>query len=49
MLVNLKQIIGMAEEGGYCIPAFNVYNIETVKAMALEKIELVGAAGKANI
>lgn len=30
MLVNLKQIIGMAEEGGFCIPAFNVYNIETV-------------------
>ena len=30
MLVNLKQIIGMAEKGGYCIPAFNVYNIETV-------------------
>ena len=25
MLVNFKQIIGMAEEGGYCIPAFNVY------------------------
>ena len=30
MLVNLKQIIGMAEKGGYCVPAFNVYNIETV-------------------
>ena len=30
MLVNLKQIIDMAEKGGYCIPAFNVYNIETV-------------------
>lgn len=30
MLVNLKQIIGMAEEGGFCIPAFNVYNMETV-------------------
>lgn len=30
MLVNLKQIIKMAEDGGYCIPAFNVYNIETV-------------------
>ena len=30
MLVNLKQIIGMAEEGGYCVPAFNVYNIESV-------------------
>ncbi len=30
MLVSLKKIIAMAEEGGYCIPAFNVYNIETV-------------------
>ena len=30
MLVNLKTIIGMAEEGGYCVPAFNVYNLETV-------------------
>ena len=30
MLVNLKQIISMAEQGGYCVPAFNVYNIETV-------------------
>lgn len=30
MLVNLKQIIDMAEEGGYCVPAFNVYNVETV-------------------
>lgn len=29
MLVNLKQILAMAEEGGYCIPAFNVYNMET--------------------
>ena len=29
MLVNLKTIIGMAEAGGYCIPAFNVYNMET--------------------
>lgn len=30
MLVSLQEIIGMAEEGNYCIPAFNVYNIETV-------------------
>jgi ketose-bisphosphate aldolase len=30
MLVNLKEIISMAEEGGYCIPAFNVYNTETI-------------------
>lgn len=29
MLVSLKDVITMAEEGGYCIPAFNVYNIET--------------------
>ena len=30
MLVNLKEIIGMAEKGGFCVPAFNVYNIESV-------------------
>ncbi len=30
MLVTLQEIIGMAEKGGFCIPAFNVYNIETV-------------------
>lgn len=30
MLVNLKEILSMAESGGYCIPAFNVYNMETV-------------------
>ncbi|MBQ9802238.1 MAG: class II fructose-bisphosphate aldolase [Clostridia bacterium] len=30
MLVDLQTIIGMAEAGNYCIPAFNVYNTETV-------------------
>lgn len=30
MLVNLQTVIGMAEKGGYCIPAFNVYNTETI-------------------
>jgi fructose/tagatose bisphosphate aldolase len=30
MLVTLQEIIGLAEKGNYCIPAFNVYNIETV-------------------
>lgn len=30
MLVNLKEIIGMAEKCNFAIPAFNVYNIETV-------------------
>ena len=30
MLVNLRPILDMAEKGGYCIPAFNVYNMESV-------------------
>lgn len=30
MLVDLKQIISMADKGGYCVPAFNVYNLETM-------------------
>lgn len=30
MLVTLDQVIGMAESGNFCIPAFNVYNMETV-------------------
>ena len=30
MLVTLQEIIGMAEAGSYCVPAFNVYNVETV-------------------
>lgn len=34
MLVTLKEIIGMAENGGFAIPAFNVYNTETVMGVA---------------
>ncbi len=30
MLIDLKEIIGMAEAGNYAIPAFNVYNTETI-------------------
>ena len=30
MLVNLKEIIDIAEKGGFAIPAFNVYNTETI-------------------
>lgn len=33
MLYNLKQILDLAEKGGYAIPAFNVYNVETVMAV----------------
>ena len=30
MLVSLQEIISLAEKGNFCVPAFNVYNIETV-------------------
>ncbi|MBQ8431978.1 MAG: class II fructose-bisphosphate aldolase [Clostridia bacterium] len=30
MLVTLQEIIGMAEAGNFCVPAFNVYNTETI-------------------
>lgn len=30
MLVSLKEVIDLAEKGGFAIPAFNVYNTETV-------------------
>lgn len=30
MLVNLQYVLDLAEKGNFCIPAFNVYNIETV-------------------
>lgn len=29
MLVSLKHVLDLAEAGGFCIPAFNVYNMET--------------------
>lgn len=30
MMVGLEQILNAAREGGYAVPAFNVYNMETV-------------------
>lgn len=30
MLVNLREILAIAEKGGFAVPAFNVYNMETV-------------------
>lgn len=30
MLVTLQEIIGLAEKGNFCVPAFNVYNSETI-------------------
>lgn len=45
MLITLKEIIDMAEKGGFAIPAFNVYNTETVmgviKAAEEEKAPVI--------
>ena len=30
MLVSLKEVLDMAQKGGFAVPAFNVYNMETV-------------------
>ena len=30
MLVSLKEVIDLAEKGNFAIPAFNVYNVETI-------------------
>jgi len=34
MLVNLKEILAPAEKEGYAVPAFNVYNLETLMGVA---------------
>ena len=45
MLVSLQSIIRLAEENGFCVPAFNVYNIETamgvIKAAEEEKAPVI--------
>ena len=33
MLVGFKEILDMAERGGFCVPAFNVYNTETARGV----------------
>ena len=30
MLIDLREILSMADKGGYAVPAFNIYNMETV-------------------
>lgn len=40
MLVSLKEILNMAEEGNYAIPAFNVYNMETCMGVIAAAEEL---------
>ncbi len=34
MLVSLKNVIDLAEKGNFAVPAFNVYNIETMMGVA---------------
>ena len=33
MLYSLERILSLAEKDGYAVPAFNVYNMETVKGV----------------
>lgn len=40
MLVNLKEILALAEKGRYAVPAFNVYNMETVMGVLRAAQEL---------
>ena len=40
MLVSLKEIIDIAEKGNFAIPAFNVYNIETLMGVVKAAEEL---------
>jgi len=40
MLVSLKEIIDIAEKGNFAIPAFNVYNTETVMGVVKAAEEL---------
>ena len=35
MLVSLQEINGLSEKENFCVPAFNVYNIETVMGVAV--------------
>ncbi len=40
MLTGLQEILTLAEEGGYAVPAFNVYNMETVMGVSQAAQEL---------
>jgi len=40
MLVSLKEIIDMAEKGNFAVPAFNVYNTETIMGVVKAAEEL---------
>ena len=33
MYCDLKEVLTLAEDGGYCVPAFNIYNVETARGV----------------
>ena len=51
MLVTLKEIIALAEEKGFCVPAFNVYNMESVMGIidAAEELRAPVIIGTAEV
>ena len=40
MLVSLQEIINLAEKDGFCVPAFNVYNVESMMGVVFAAEEL---------
>ena len=40
MLINLKEILAIAEEKSFAVPAFNTYNMETVMGIISAAEEL---------
>ena len=43
MLVNLQTILKDADEKGYAVPAFNVYNMETGTVAFSAAFKIIGA------
>ena len=43
MLVTLKEVIDLAEKGNFAIPAFNVYNTETIMGVVKAAEEIARA------
>ena len=40
MLVNLDQVLVPARQSGYCVGAFNIFNLETVDAVYSAALDL---------
>ena len=42
MRYDLKEILDIGEAGGFAVPAFNVYNLETVLGVMIAAVETGG-------